>query len=129
MTGYTNPDLLPYPNDYNQPADVPTAVRDLANATQLGLDSKPDLDHVHPMGDLPVVFGSITLATLAPGAVGTSAPRTVPAGSVVFTSVAASKAGVAVTVTVTGTTATLRYNNLSGSTLNNVVILWMAIVP
>ena len=34
MTGYTDPDLLPFPNDYNVPADVPADVEALAVATQ-----------------------------------------------------------------------------------------------
>ena len=34
MTLYTNPDLLPYPDDYEQPADVPLAIKDLADAVQ-----------------------------------------------------------------------------------------------
>ena len=34
MTGYTDPDLLPFPNDYNLPADVPADMEALAVATQ-----------------------------------------------------------------------------------------------
>jgi len=34
MTLLTDPDNLPYPDDYGQPADVPLAIKDLADATQ-----------------------------------------------------------------------------------------------
>jgi len=34
MTLLTSPDNLPYPDDYGQPADVPLALKDLADATQ-----------------------------------------------------------------------------------------------
>jgi len=40
MTGYTQPDRLPYPDDYNTGADSPTAIRDLATETQAALVSR-----------------------------------------------------------------------------------------
>lgn len=40
MAGYTSPDNLPYPNDYNEPADVPAATEALAAATQVALDGR-----------------------------------------------------------------------------------------
>lgn len=46
MTGWTSPDQLPYPDSYNDPADVPAAVEALAQATQAALDTKPDADGV-----------------------------------------------------------------------------------
>lgn len=48
MTGYTSPDGLPYPDDYNDPADVPAAVQSLAGAVQAALDSKSLSTHTHP---------------------------------------------------------------------------------
>lgn len=37
MTGYTNPDNLPYPDDYQQPADSPSAFQALAQSVQTAL--------------------------------------------------------------------------------------------
>lgn len=39
MTAYTDPDNLPYPDDYQQPADSPSALAALANAVQAALTS------------------------------------------------------------------------------------------
>ena len=39
MTGYTNPDALPFPDDYQQPADSPSAFAALANAVQVAVAS------------------------------------------------------------------------------------------
>jgi hypothetical protein len=40
MTGWTSPDQLPFPDDYNQPADVPADVEALAVAVQNALNGK-----------------------------------------------------------------------------------------
>ena len=39
MTAYTSPDNLPYPDDYQQPADSPSAFAALANAVQAALSA------------------------------------------------------------------------------------------
>lgn len=43
MTGFTPGDLLPYPDDYDQPADSPNALEALAQATQAGLNRRAAL--------------------------------------------------------------------------------------
>lgn len=42
MTAYTTPDGLPYPDDYQQPADSPAAIQALANGTQTALNNHAD---------------------------------------------------------------------------------------
>jgi len=42
MTYFTNPDGLPAPDDYQKPADSPSAIRSLADATQTALTSIRD---------------------------------------------------------------------------------------
>lgn len=73
MTGWTSPDNLPYPNDYNDPADVPAAVEALAVATQAALDTKPDTTAVDsslalkaPLAS-PALTGNPTAPTQAAG--------------------------------------------------------------
>lgn len=43
----TNPDNLPYPADYADPADAPAAYRALAEATQAALDQRAPTSHSH----------------------------------------------------------------------------------
>jgi hypothetical protein len=61
MPGYTTPDNLPYPNDYDDPADSPSVIEDLATASQTALSGRSLTTHRHD-GQYAIV----TVATNAP---------------------------------------------------------------
>lgn len=53
MTGYTQPDLLPFPDNYNDPADVPADIEALARATQTTVTNvNANLQYVAPIGTI-----------------------------------------------------------------------------
>ena len=76
MTGTTPIFGLPYPDDVNQPADSPSAFRDLANATDTALNGR-SAAHDHPyawviptttwVGQYQLTAATFNLGTLAPG--------------------------------------------------------------
>lgn len=55
MTGYTAGDLLPYPNDYEQPADTPNAIQANATAVQTALNKR--MPFAYTMGELSAGSG------------------------------------------------------------------------
>lgn len=55
MTGFTTPDNIPYPNDYEQPADSPAALKANATAVQTALNKKS----VHATAEANYVKGPI----------------------------------------------------------------------
>lgn len=65
MTAYTDPDRLPYPDDTSAPADSPTALEELATATQVALSERITEDEAASLA------GSITDGRLAARTVAT----------------------------------------------------------
>jgi hypothetical protein len=57
MTGYTNPDRLPYPDDPQRPADSPTALHELAATVQAALLTRDTAISQRPT--VPLVVGPI----------------------------------------------------------------------
>lgn len=47
MTGYTQPDNIPYPDDYLADADSPATMQSLAEATQTALSARSGTAHTH----------------------------------------------------------------------------------
>ena len=79
MTTFTTPDNLPYPDDYQQPADSPSSLQALAAATQTGLTARAYAHLLTYMaellpagihwsiGDRQMTTHSWDVGTLAPG--------------------------------------------------------------
>jgi len=69
----TTPDYaLPYPDDYNDPADTPTVLRELALATEAAINTRAAATHTHLPNSVGLATRSVDFGTVQPGEVKTS---------------------------------------------------------
>jgi hypothetical protein len=140
MTAYTNPDRLPYPDDYSASADSPAAFKALADATQAALGTKAGdastttalagkaaVGHTHTPPQAGVVQGVVTFANVVADGSPTTSDIPKAANQSVFLQVYRSGKMIATLASVQPTSFRIQVFNLGSTPYTDVPVRYLLV--